>query len=117
MSKLKAPHQKKAASYAHDRRNVHGENDKATRKNLPKKKARLNRAFRHEIRDGLHVDGAPVEKVDLDALDTSVTGARRKKFKKQPDVPLGEYIERQREKRARPSLRAKAVKKRPRAAE
>jgi hypothetical protein len=114
MSKLKSPHQKKAASLTHDRRNVYGENDKATRKNLPRKKARLNRAFRHEVRDGLKVDGAPVEKLELDALDASVTAVRRKKFKKQPDVPLIEYLDRQREKRAQPPLRARGAKKRAR---
>jgi hypothetical protein len=112
MSKLKTPRQKKGASYAHDRRNVYGENDKATRKSLPRKKARLNRAFRHEVHGELRVDGAPVEKLDLDVIDASVTAARRKKFKKQPDVPLLDYIEGQRKKRARPPLRAPAAKKR-----
>lgn len=111
MSKLKTPHQKKAASLTRDRRNVAGANDKATRKNLPRKKARLNRAFRHEVRDGLRVDGAPVEKLALEELDASVGAAHRKKFKKQPDLPLIEFIDRQREKRELPPLRARGAKK------
>jgi hypothetical protein len=101
VSKLKTPHQKKTASYAKDRRNVYGESDKATRKNLPRKKARLNRAVRHHVHDALHVDGAPVATLDPDALDARATSVRRKKFKKLPDVPLGEYVERQKADRVR----------------
>jgi hypothetical protein len=101
VSKLKTPHQKKKASYAKDRRNVYGENDKASRKNLPRKKARLNRAFRHEVHAALHVDGTPVETLNTDAVDVDATSVRRKKFKKQPDVPLLQYIERQRADRTR----------------
>lgn len=112
MSKLKTPHQKKKASLARDRRSVYGENDKATRKNLPRKKARLNRAVRHKVHAELHVDGAPVEKLELDTLDTAVAATRRKKFKKAPDLPLIEYIDRQREKRALPPLRAAGAKRR-----
>ena len=112
MSKLKSPRQKKVASLARDRRSVYGENDKATRKNLPRKKARLNRAFRHEVHEGLRVDGAPVGGLELDELDASVSAVRRKKFKKLPDLPLVEFIDRQREKRAMPALRARGAKKR-----
>jgi hypothetical protein len=111
MSKLKSPRQKKVASLSRDRRNVYGENDKATRKNLPRKKARINRAFRHEVHQGLRVDGAPVEKLALEELDQEVGAVRRKKFKKQPDLPLVEFIDRQREKRAMPPLRVRAAKK------
>ena len=111
MSKLKSPRQKKVASLSRDRRGVHGENDKATRRNLPRKKARLNRAFRHEVHEGLRVDGAPVQTLQLEELDASVSAVRRKKFKKVPDLPLIEYIDRQRERRALPPLRARGAKK------
>ena len=111
MSKLKSPRQKKVVSLSRDRRGVFGKNDKATRKSLPRKKARLNRAFRHEVHEGLHVDGAPVEKLALDELDQAVGAVRRKKFKKLPDLPLVEYIDRQREKRALAPLRVRGAKK------
>ncbi len=116
MSKLKSPHQKKTASYDRDRRSVFGANDKAQRKNLPRKKARLNRAVRHEVHLGLHVDGAPVEQLDLDAIDTSVATVVRKRFKKQPAVPLADFIGRQREKRVAPKPAAKGKKRRTSAA-
>jgi hypothetical protein len=38
MSRLKSPQQKKLASLALDRRNVYGENDKASRKLIPLEK-------------------------------------------------------------------------------
>jgi hypothetical protein len=111
MSKLKTPHQKKKASLTRDRRSPRGKAEAATPKDLPRKKARLNRAFRHEVHTRLRVDGAPVEKIEPDDLDAAVGATRRKQIEKQPDLPLVEYIDRQREKRDLPPLRPRGTKK------
>jgi DNA adenine methylase len=45
MPKL-TPQEKKQLSYAHDRRNVYGQNSKASRRAIPRKKRKKNRAYR-----------------------------------------------------------------------
>ncbi len=95
MSKLKTPHQKKKASYDRDRRKPAGARTKFARKELPRRKARAERAVRHEVHKDLNVVGAPVEALDGDALDAAVGAVRRKQVAAAPDLPLLEYIERQ----------------------
>ena len=46
MSKVKTPQQKKRLSYEHDRRNSYGENQKSSRKNIPKSKQRSHQEER-----------------------------------------------------------------------
>jgi hypothetical protein len=43
----RSPPEKKALSYAEDRRNDYGENDKSSRKNIRRNKRTPNRADRH----------------------------------------------------------------------
>ena len=93
MSKLKNPHLKKQASLERDRRSPTGEYEPSTKEKVALKKARLNRAHRHEVHQKLHVDGAPVEELDLDVLDAKVVTAQRERFKKAPALPLIEIIE------------------------
>ena len=95
MSKLKNPHQKKQVSLERDRRNPAGAYDTSTHEKVRQKKARINRSHRHEVHQKLHVDGAPVEELDLDVLDTKVVTSQRERFKKAPALPLVEFIERQ----------------------
>src|SRR5262245_54602184 len=49
----KDPQEKKALSYAKDRRNDYGENDKSSRKNIRRNKRFPNRADRHRERQVL----------------------------------------------------------------
>ncbi|MFE9579307.1 hypothetical protein ACFYO1_23175 [Nocardia sp. NPDC006044] len=88
----RSPQEKKQLSYAKDRRNDYGENDKASRKNLPRKRARVHRANRHRAHAELHGATGPLDVEASDAAETRLRGLRPKRFKKQPDVPLGEYV-------------------------
>ena len=78
-----------------DRRSPTGEYDLSSREKVSSKKARINRAHRHEVHQKLHVDGSPVEELDLDVLDTKVVTTQRERFKKPPALPLVEFIEQQ----------------------
>jgi hypothetical protein len=95
VSKLKNPHVKKQVSLERDRRSPTGAYDLSSREKVSQKKARINRAHRHEVHQKLHVDGAPVEELDLDGLDTKVVTTQRERFKKPPALPLVEFIEQQ----------------------
>jgi len=89
MRRPKTPQEKKRLSLEKDRRNSYGENDKASRKNIPRAKSRVNRANRRG--DTVALTGAigePDETIETDAED-AVEGRRRKVWRKWPDRPLG----------------------------
>ena len=95
MSKLKNPHVKKQVSLERDRRSPTGAYDSSSHEKVSQKKARINRAHRHDVHQTLHVDGSPVEELDLDVLDDKVVTKQRERFKKAPAVPLIEFLEKQ----------------------
>lgn len=67
-----------ALSLAKDRRNSYGENDKASRKNIPRAKARVDRANRHQDRQTSdNAVGAPGDERD-DAVEQALLDRRRK---------------------------------------
>lgn len=101
VSKLKNPHLKKQVSLERDRRSPTGEYEPSTKEKVARKKARINRAHRHEVHQKLHIDGAPVEEVDLDLLDAKVVTTQRERFKKAPALPLIEIIEQKATSRSR----------------
>ncbi|MFD6391457.1 hypothetical protein ACWF9G_08245 [Nocardia sp. NPDC055029] len=91
----RSPQEKKALSYAKDRRNCYGENDKSSRKNIPRSKRILNRVDRR--REGIFagatgpVDLAAAEQCEVDLLST------RSKWQtsgwwKMPDAPLRDVV-------------------------
>ncbi|MFI9405325.1 hypothetical protein [Nocardia sp. NPDC052316] len=88
----RSPQEKKQLSYAKDCRNVYGENDKASRKNLPRKRARAHRANRHHAHQDLRGAIGPVDAEISDAAETRMRARRPKAFWKRPDLPLGEYV-------------------------
>lgn len=88
-------------SYAKDRRNDYGENDKASRKNLPRKRARVHRANRHRTHEDLLAATGPVDTETSDAAELRLKGRRPKRFRKKPDVSLGEYVRRKLSNRRR----------------
>jgi hypothetical protein len=45
------------------------------------------------VHQKLHVDGSPVEELDLDVIDDKVVTTQRERFKKPPALPLIEFIE------------------------
>jgi hypothetical protein len=106
----KSPQQKKALSYAKDRRNNYGENDKASRKAIPRRKAIENRSNRRTV--GQLLSKAP----DLDepALDLVESSARHDLgriggWTKEPDTSLVEHVKASLEQRA---FRVSAKKRR-----
>ncbi|MGY6652040.1 hypothetical protein ACXIZN_07685 [Amycolatopsis sp. TRM77291] len=85
----KSLQEKKRLSYARDRRNRYGENDKSSRKNIPRHKRRVNRANRH--RDQQFLDGAR-GRVDIEraaAAEEGLLKVRPQRWKKSPGVALG----------------------------
>ncbi len=91
----KTPQEKKTLSYAKDRRNNYGENDKSSRKNIPLRKAKQNRAFRKTTNQVLQkvIIETDVEKLEL--LESEMRSIKKGNWKKAPDTPLGDLVERQ----------------------
>ena len=90
----KSPQEKKSQSYAKDRRNVFGENDKASRKAIPARKAGENRKVRRKARQSLETltlaeEGAAAMVESSLRQDLERVGG----WKKTPDAPLSDYLE------------------------
>ena len=85
----KTPQEKKRLSYAKDRRNTYGENDKSSRRNIPAAKARQRRANRRVAHQVLTTAGE--EQLGLIRPKT--------RWRKAPDTPLGEVVRRKLEAR------------------
>ena len=97
----KPPQEKKRLSYENDRRNIFGENSKASRKNIPLSKARSIRSERHEQNTGLRAAvGATSEDQMLEA-ELAVLQSAPRKWKKSPDAPLGDFLERKQVRKRR----------------
>ncbi|MFI6173467.1 hypothetical protein ACIBCN_42280 [Nocardia sp. NPDC051052] len=88
----RSPQEKKQLSYAKDRRNSYGENDKASRKNLPRSRARAHRANRHRAHQDLQGAAGLLDVEVSDAADVRLRGRRPKAFVKHPDVPLAVHL-------------------------
>lgn len=93
MSRRKTPQEKKRLSYTKDHRNVYGENDKASRKNLPRKRARVHRANRHRAHQILLGATVSTDTATADAVEQKLSGRRPRTFRKSPDLALGEYVQ------------------------
>ncbi|MCL2735951.1 MAG: hypothetical protein FWD75_04870 [Propionibacteriaceae bacterium] len=82
----RSPQEEKALDYSKQRRNRYGENPEASRTGIRKSKARdhrrMRRAVAEELLHGEDADVAPI-----------VTRLTRKRFRKWPDVPLGEVVD------------------------
>ncbi|WP_446223395.1 hypothetical protein ACTWPB_27555 [Nocardia sp. IBHARD005] len=95
MVRRRSPQEKKALSYAKDRRNGYGENDKSSRKNIPRNKRIRHRAKRH--RDSIFVGATgPIdldvaERCEIDLLGTR-SKSRTASWRKMPDIPLREMV-------------------------
>lgn len=88
-----SPQDKKQLSYERDRRNVYGENDKSSRKAIPFRKRAVNKANRH-VDHQILLSATGVRDLAADELtDDRVHGRRRKRWRKQPDQPLGEILD------------------------
>ena len=89
----KSPQAKKALSYAKDRRNSYGENDKASRRLIPMRKAMENRQDRRKVAQALE----RMPSLDEEAADVAESSIRHDVrrvdgWRKDPDQPLGEHL-------------------------
>ena len=88
----KTPQEKKRLSLEKNGRNAYGENDKSSRKNIPRAKSRVNRANRRADSVALsETIGVPDDVIDA-AADDAVKGRRRKFWRKVPDQSLGHRL-------------------------
>ena len=87
-----SPQEKKDLSFAKDRRNCFGENDKASRKNIPRTKAKEILRERHEKKRALNtVLGARSEDQQV-AAEITVHTSKPRQWRKVPDRPLAEHL-------------------------
>jgi hypothetical protein len=98
LSTIKTPQDKKRQSYQHDRRNTYGENQKSSRKNIPRSKQRSHQDERRSVRQVLGAaQGDIASEVADEAQSQALVKGRMKKlqaFRKSPDRPLGEVVKR-----------------------
>jgi hypothetical protein len=99
--KRRTPQEKKALSYAKDRRNCYGESDKGSRISIRLNKIKPQRAFRRNVNQILQSEAPVVSGQETDAVESKVKGVRRRDWYKHPDMPLGEYVELKLERRLR----------------
>jgi hypothetical protein len=116
VSKLKTPREKKLASLALDRRNNYGENKKSSRKNIPKSKQRSHQVLRRQAKQPLAniTSQLPEDQIDFveSVVLTSEIKNKRAGFTKDPDIPLGDFIDcqdREAEWRAQGARRKRAL--------
>ena len=86
MPRPRSPQEKKVLSYLRDGRNSYGENDKASRKNIPRSKRLAHQAYRNTVKQALRAG-------DVEARDLAAAEIQERPFLKEPDVPLARYVE------------------------
>jgi hypothetical protein len=98
VSKVKTPQEKKRLSYENDRRNTYGENQKSSRKNIPRSKQLSHQAERHTVKQALvGTEGRSADERSDEAQSQALHKGKMKKlkaFRKWPDTPLGEVLRR-----------------------
>lgn len=112
--KRKTPQGKKALSYAKDCRNTYGENDKSSRKNIPLRKAKVNRCFRRKVNQVLQEISGEVDLEKAEFAENSAQSVKREDWKKCADVPLGKVAERKLEQRKSHAGNGKTARKKAR---
>ena len=98
---MKTPQEKKQLSYAKDRRNTYGENSKASRKSIPLSKALDIRAERHAQDRALAAVRSATSPDELVEVEIQVKDTKPRQWKKSPDQPLGDVLERRNQRRER----------------
>ena len=94
MPKLpKSPQEKKRLSLRHDRRNDYGENDKSSRKNIPRSRAISLRNVRRaaKMKTATVINGED-SRAELAASTLTRRHLQKGKWRKGRDAPLGEMI-------------------------
>jgi predicted DNA binding CopG/RHH family protein len=106
----RTPQEKKKLSLERDRRNVYGENDKASRKNIPAGKQRGHQALRRNVNQALALETSqklePKRADEMQfAASTAIIAGERNRFRKRPDAALGDVLKKK-QTRSRGSLKA-----------
>lgn len=108
MSTGKSPQEKKTLSLAKDRRNMYGESPHSSRKNIRRGKQNQHQEERRTARQALvllNADSSEQQMVTQElAAETRARLHRLDGFKKEADRPLGDFIERQQDRRQRAGM-------------
>jgi hypothetical protein len=99
MKRKKTPQQKKAESYAHDRRSIYGNNDKAARRTVPLRRQQRAQAERRVAKQTLAGVSAADDETRIDLMLDQVAQKRRKAWRKWPDESLGVVLARRKKRR------------------
>jgi hypothetical protein len=91
--KKRTPQEKKKLSLKKDHRNAFGQNNKASRKAIPKRKRAVNKAYRKTVKQKIQIDSEMKEN-DLVAVDDKIKNVKRKFWKKRPDESLEKILKR-----------------------
>jgi hypothetical protein len=89
----RSPQEEKALSYAKDRRYAYGNNSKAARKAVPRRKRWVNKANRHAEQRFLAEGRGPVDVGRAEDAEDRLQGRRPKRWRKLPGMPLGRMLE------------------------
>jgi hypothetical protein len=92
----RSPQEEKALSYARDCRYAYGNNSKAARKAVPRRKRWVNKANRHAERELLAEGRGLAGTGRAGDIEDRLRGRRPKRWRKKPDIPLGRLLERRR---------------------
>jgi predicted RNase H-like HicB family nuclease len=96
----RTPQEKKELSYAKDGRNTLHENDKASRRLIPLRKAKANRAYRKKANEALNeVLTAAGDEEQIELAESKSLATKKPDWEKYPDTPLGEVVEKQLKRR------------------
>lgn len=94
------PQQKKRLSYAKDRRNMYGEHDKGSRKTIQKNKLAQIRKERRSQDQRLRGARGQSDADQMTRVENEVRSTRPRRWKKFPDIALGEVVPQKIEERA-----------------
>lgn len=100
----KTPQEKKRLSYAKDRRNTYGENDKSSRKNIRRRKRHPNRANRRNARQSLSVTIGAADATPLEQVEAQLKHRRPKRWRKSADSPLARAVSRKLKRRVQTGI-------------
>lgn len=88
----RSPQDKKALSYARDCRYAYGNNEKAARKSVPRRKRLVNKANRHADQQQLLEARGSVDAEKAELAEERLLARRPKSWQKWPDWPLGQML-------------------------
>jgi hypothetical protein len=105
------PQEKKRRSYARDHRNAYGQNNKASRKLIPTRKKKSERAYRKNTAQQIPALRSPAELLQDDDIEHRIATVQKKRWRKVRDIPLGDFVQRQADSRvARDGRKKRSVK-------